>query len=144
TLEARVRELEARIVDLEGDLAHERFEHNATRGFYRRAIESVNGVLTAAERKLIRGCLHPDEFKDEATKKRYEQAFQIFEQCGELIVKKGERGPSGSDRPMTREDYAAMKRQATAKRRPNERRANHRPPNRGTLRHETEVRTHAV
>jgi|AmaraimetFIIA100_FD_contig_91_547324_length_590_multi_3_in_0_out_0_1 hypothetical protein len=38
----------------------------------------------------------------ENSERELRKAFQIFEQCGELLVKKGERAPSGSTRPMTR------------------------------------------
>jgi hypothetical protein len=106
--------LEARIVELEGDLAHERFEHDATRSFYHRALDEREGIWSRAEFINVLFCLHPDTF-NQADKERRETAWLLVNEYAQWLLKKGERDPLPPDR-LTREDLAAMKRQATAER----------------------------
>ena len=42
-LEDRIGELEAQVAKLEEELARERFEHNATRGLYRKSARRISG-----------------------------------------------------------------------------------------------------
>jgi hypothetical protein len=105
---------EARIHALEAELARERFAHSATMGMYRRALDAQEGVLTGDEYRKILACLHPDRVADETMKKLYTEAFAIFGQC-EILVRKKDRHLPPPKMP-TREEWAAMRRAATEKR----------------------------
>ena len=83
----RLVKLEKEIAALKAALAQERLEHAETRSRYQRASGAHRGIMTRAEYKKIRAGLHPDRVQDDAERKRYTQAFQIFGQLEWLVRK---------------------------------------------------------
>jgi len=51
---------------------------------YERLSSKVNEIMTQAEYKLIRSCLHSDR-QSEAERKKYDRAFEIFNRIGQSI-----------------------------------------------------------
>jgi hypothetical protein len=111
---AAVAQLEARVLELEAALAHEKYEHGAAVRMYQRAVDSREGVLTADEYRKIMACLHPDNFKTEQQKRRFHEASVIINEHKKHLVKKRYRAamPDLDDGPqepeMTRADWDAM------------------------------------
>jgi hypothetical protein len=122
-----MRELEARIVELEGELAHERFEHDATDGNLRKALYAHKGWLTSAENRKLRACLHPDWAPPEQ-KKKYDEALKIYNAIELALLKRDERPPT--KRRTTEEDWKAMKRATTAARKTKSKHPQKRPQQR--------------
>ena len=116
--------LEARIAQLEGDLASERFEHNATHGMYVRALDAVKGVLTKAEWLTVVKGVHSDRVQDPVLKRQCDEALALLNARRLLLIKKADRpAPPAGPKPTTAADWAAMKRAATAKRKADRQRA---------------------
>jgi hypothetical protein len=102
-LEAEREKLNERIVEVEGELARERFEHDATHGLYHHAIEGYPGVLTRDQYRQILSYLHPDRVQDEEQKKQLAEALQIFKSCELRILKKAPhhtRGLGSNEAPQ--------------------------------------------
>jgi hypothetical protein len=120
----QITALEARIVELEGLLAHERYEHDAIDQSLRRVLHAHKGWLTSDENRKIRACLHPDWAPPEQ-KQQYEEAAKIYNQIELALMKRGERPPA--KRRTTKEDWDAMKRAATATRKAKRQASKHAP-----------------
>jgi hypothetical protein len=109
--------LEARIAELEAELARQRDERNQFGEAYwkiRAYLElRTEGLFTRAEFNKVRSVLHPDKAQGEADKKRHAEAFDIFSRCEKLLKKEPLPPPPAS--ATTREELMQARLQVMAK-----------------------------
>jgi transcriptional regulator with XRE-family HTH domain len=79
---ARAREM---TVSLQSFYTKQTAEAKAAKAEYNRLARKLNQIMTQAEYRLIRSCLHPDK-QEESERKKYDRAFEIFNRIGEPIV----------------------------------------------------------
>lgn len=117
---AGVQAHEARIIQLEGEVARLRLACEAEHDLYVRALDAHAGFTTRAEYNSIVFWVHSDREPDRANKDaihRRDKAVALLNACKGLMVRKKERAVSAGKPAPTQTDWAAMKRATTERRR---------------------------
>jgi hypothetical protein len=84
--------------------------YNEKHAEHERVVRTRKGMMTRANYNSIRSCLHPDRVQDPGLKKRYEEAFRIFNELELLFLDEKER-PTASPfkMPTTVAEMMAMR-----------------------------------
>ena len=74
-------------------------QHNENARHYEAVLKVRKGIMKRAEYRSILSCLHPDRVSDEATKKRFEYAFNLFTKLEKLVLDEKESPAQPNDLP---------------------------------------------
>jgi len=82
-----------------------------------RLIRSRKGVMDRITYRKILACLHPDRVQDPVMKKRYEEAFRLFNELEKRVLDETKSPTESRKMPRTYEELMAMKAKVQAERR---------------------------
>lgn len=117
-----------RILRLEEELALERREHRAIRGFYESLVNEYPGIMSRKDFMKIVNALHPDKVPA-SERERYNEATRILMQYKDVLVRRQEREPpSWQPRPVNWDALKRMAKRKQAEKRKASRPAPPRPP----------------
>jgi hypothetical protein len=72
------------------------------------------GILTAAQYKLVRSCLHPDRVQDSEMKRKFAEAFSIIEALEKFLCKPEKEPPAKFPRTWQEAQSSAREREHTS------------------------------
>jgi hypothetical protein len=85
-------------------------QYNENARHYEKVLSVRRGIMSRVDYRSILSCLHPDRIQDEALKKRFGHAFNLFTQLEKCVLNERESPTKGSDLPKTVDEL--MKRKA--------------------------------
>jgi hypothetical protein len=83
---------------------------------YQQVVATRKGVMDRATYRAILSCLHPDRVQDEALKRRYEKAFNLFTKMELVLLDEKESPSSKFAMPKTYADWMVLKEKVKAER----------------------------
>jgi hypothetical protein len=85
-------------------------QHNENAKHYELVLKRRTGIMSKAEYRSILSCLHPDRVQDEALKRRFEHAFNVFTKLEKAVLAEADSPTPPSGLPKTVEEL--LKRRA--------------------------------